>query len=391
MELLCPKCGGRVSDSTKQCVRCGQVRRPHQSPKGQKPLSDDQTTKSHRPPAQRMPRTDGASLASLVGALLFAVLMLVGYMLTSGSSYKMSAVDVARASSEAKANESNQQRKTKVSVTVSKTRSNGHAWDGLSNPPDLALCLLSNGRSYCEPNAESPATVSKPRCKDSLKCNFKTIQIPTGQFMVVVIDVDSGINETVGSGFCRAGMKCQLGDAQVMIAHNPRSVSHKVAAGKQVTPSKRKLIPVKRLQPEKQAKQIVAGPKNATAEPNKPDNNTLFRLLNPKANTPASDHAHIKRFTTLMGNTRAGKNILNAAVYQVGKIVHSDVLVITMNSKWHQQAKKQRLKHAQKIWEGWAGINSPDEPSRSYVWLDDTKGRRVGGSRIVNGSVIWVQ
>ncbi|HIA02478.1 MAG TPA: hypothetical protein EYN66_11300, partial [Myxococcales bacterium] len=210
MELLCPKCGGRVSDSEKQCVRCGQARRPHQSHTGQKPLSDGQTTKARCPPTQRKLRTDGASLTSLVGALLFAVLMLVSYMLTSGSSYKMPTVNTAKASSEAKANKSNQQRKTKVLVTVSKTRSNGHAWDGLSNPPDLALCLLSNGRSYCEPSADSPATVSKPRCKDSFKCNFKTIQIPTGQFMVVVIDVDPTMNETVGSGYCRAGMKCQI-------------------------------------------------------------------------------------------------------------------------------------------------------------------------------------
>ncbi|MBI5487416.1 MAG: hypothetical protein HY905_08790 [Deltaproteobacteria bacterium] len=68
-----------------------------------------------------------------------------------------------------------------------------------------------------------------------------------------------------------------------------------------------------------------------------------------------------------------------------------NTLVITVGDGWHVAVKQIRLQAAQDLWRMWADINSASSPDDSRIKLVDLNGNEVGGSRVIGGSMIWVQ
>lgn len=65
-------------------------------------------------------------------------------------------------------------------------------------------------------------------------------------------------------------------------------------------------------------------------------------------------------------------------------------LKITVKDPWHLQHKQIRLQTAQDLWKVWSGIVLHPEPDRVRLELVDRNGNAVGGSRMLAGSLIYV-
>lgn len=68
-----------------------------------------------------------------------------------------------------------------------------------------------------------------------------------------------------------------------------------------------------------------------------------------------------------------------------------DQVKITITNSWHYEPYQVRLQVAQKLWEAWARLHSPNEPDKARIKIVDLNGNEVGGSRVWAGSLIWVQ
>lgn len=64
---------------------------------------------------------------------------------------------------------------------------------------------------------------------------------------------------------------------------------------------------------------------------------------------------------------------------------------ITLRNVWHLRNKQIRLQDAQTLWKAWAVVASKDDPDSARIKLVDLNGNEVGGSRVLAGSLIWVQ
>lgn len=73
------------------------------------------------------------------------------------------------------------------------------------------------------------------------------------------------------------------------------------------------------------------------------------------------------------------------------RISSSLQLTITVSNIWHIRAYQIRLQDAQTLWEIWARIASPSELDSARIKIVDLRGNEVGGSRVLAGSLIWVQ
>lgn len=74
-----------------------------------------------------------------------------------------------------------------------------------------------------------------------------------------------------------------------------------------------------------------------------------------------------------------------------GEGVTSDVLRITVSNNWHYEPYQVRYQMAQSLWSLWANIHTPGQPDKSRISIRDQNGNEVGGSRVLAGSLIWVQ
>ena len=97
--------------------------------------------------------------------------------------------------------------------------------------------------------------------------------------------------------------------------------------------------------------------------------------------------AHAIRFITAMRKIGIDNSLIEKA--QMGP--HGNFLLITVSNLWHTQSKQIRYQSAQNLWKIWASIHSPDSSDDARIKLVDYNGNEVGGSRVVAGSMIWVQ
>jgi hypothetical protein len=107
--------------------------------------------------------------------------------------------------------------------------------------------------------------------------------------------------------------------------------------------------------------------------------------------TPASTpdaQKHLKEWMELTRRVdRKGDLIVNATLDPGSQ----DKLIITVSNQWHTEPYQTRLQGAQMFWRTWAMIHSPDRLDTSRISIVDRMGNEVGGSRIIAGSMIWVQ
>jgi hypothetical protein len=66
-------------------------------------------------------------------------------------------------------------------------------------------------------------------------------------------------------------------------------------------------------------------------------------------------------------------------------------IIIEMKPIWHARNKHLRKNDATQFWKLWASIHSPNDPDRARVKLVSINGDEVGGSRILGGSLIWIE
>ena len=66
-------------------------------------------------------------------------------------------------------------------------------------------------------------------------------------------------------------------------------------------------------------------------------------------------------------------------------------VVMKVSNAWHYQPYQIRHQAAQRLWQVWANIHSPSDMDRARIKLIDYNGNEVGGSRLVAGSLIWVE
>lgn len=64
---------------------------------------------------------------------------------------------------------------------------------------------------------------------------------------------------------------------------------------------------------------------------------------------------------------------------------------LTVRDSWHRRHRQNRLQDAQVLWKTWALLASPDDLDRARIKILDRMGNEVGGSRLLAGSMIWVQ
>ena len=106
-----------------------------------------------------------------------------------------------------------------IEITVDETKPDGSTWDQFRGKPDIALCLtFEDGKPKCYPRANSHHELAEPRCRDSFKCRFGPLRGPKlEEFEVMVVDVDSAINEIIGKKVCKRQAPCDLGSAKVIL------------------------------------------------------------------------------------------------------------------------------------------------------------------------------
>lgn len=99
----------------------------------------------------------------------------------------------------------------------------------------------------------------------------------------------------------------------------------------------------------------------------------------------------------LDANLSAYSTTLDAAgvtiVRNIGVKLNGDLWTVTLkvDNEWHYKPYQIRLQDTQTFWQVWAQIASPNEPDKARISIEDLNGNEVGGSRILAGSMIWVQ
>ena len=70
--------------------------------------------------------------------------------------------------------------------------------------------------------------------------------------------------------------------------------------------------------------------------------------------------------------------------------MNGDDIKIIVNNEWHFQPFQVRLQLAQRLWQIWAGVHSPNNPDKAFISLVDRNGNSVGGSSSLAGSIVHV-
>lgn len=95
----------------------------------------------------------------------------------------------------------------------------------------------------------------------------------------------------------------------------------------------------------------------------------------------------VNRFIKRLAKAGVGSELIDTVSYD------SDPkwIKVTVANGWHLAPYQLRLQAAQNLWKLWAGIASPSEPDNARIKLVDYNDNEVGGSRVIAGSMIWVQ
>lgn len=64
---------------------------------------------------------------------------------------------------------------------------------------------------------------------------------------------------------------------------------------------------------------------------------------------------------------------------------------IVVDNAWTNESYDDRLELAKAIWQTWYPIANPSEPDKAPIAIEASSGRKVGGSRTLGGSLIWVE
>lgn len=111
-----------------------------------------------------------------------------------------------------------------------------------------------------------------------------------------------------------------------------------------------------------------------------------------KKKSPAADEQPKAKLDAYLGLVNADP--LASKIVESVEVAQSDqrwTATITLRNVWHLRNKQIRLQDAQTLWKAWAVVASKDDPDKARIKLVDLNGNEVGGSRVLAGSLIWVQ
>lgn len=95
--------------------------------------------------------------------------------------------------------------------------------------------------------------------------------------------------------------------------------------------------------------------------------------------------------TSIINNAGMGSYISNVSLEYVASLPQ---LVLEVRSNWHYQPKQVRKDATTTLWERWARLclsnNLEDEADSCRIKLISQSGDAVGGSRVLAGSLIYV-
>lgn len=131
--------------------------------------------------------------------------------------------------------------------------------------------------------------------------------------------------------------------------------------------------------PEEPTRQVIADEIAAKAAKRKEEE----RLVNERA-TRKRQKEILDEFVDRLSAAN-----VNSIIQSVS--VSDETATITVTNAWHYSVYQVRLQAAQNLWKIWASIASPSKPDRARIKIVDFNGNEVGGSRILGGSLIWVQ
>lgn len=100
--------------------------------------------------------------------------------------------------------------------------------------------------------------------------------------------------------------------------------------------------------------------------------------------SPADLQAHTDQFRNTLAAAKADGLI--RSVKAAG-----ETMTVVVDNRWHEEVYQNRLQAAQVLWQLWAKIHTPDHLDRSRLLITDGMGNKVGGSRALAGSLIWVK
>jgi hypothetical protein len=97
-----------------------------------------------------------------------------------------------------------------LTISVTEAKPNGTPWDGLGDPPDIAVCI----EGHCWPDGDSPRRVRHPLCQDKVPCSLREVMLtPDSRIKIDVVDVDGLFNDEIASGSCKVANTCFIGSA----------------------------------------------------------------------------------------------------------------------------------------------------------------------------------
>lgn len=101
-------------------------------------------------------------------------------------------------------------------------------------------------------------------------------------------------------------------------------------------------------------------------------------------------HIDASKFKTTLFDMLSKKNINIVQNVHLNKDRPHEIIIV-MKPIWHNRNKHLRKNDATVFWELWASINNPQDPDSARIKLVSINNDRVGGSKWLAGSLIWVE
>ncbi len=86
-------------------------------------------------------------------------------------------------------------------------------------------------------------------------------------------------------------------------------------------------------------------------------------------------------------NSIKGGNLLS----KVEKGLSDREVRLKASLRWQSQDEVARLRSARALWEAWAKMHPPRERFQTRIVIVDERGAKIGGSRLLDPSKIWVR
>lgn len=111
---------------------------------------------------------------------------------------------------------------------------------------------------------------------------------------------------------------------------------------------------------------------------------TLTRTISTTSSPPTPDQSPAEKMLQLLNEAGAG-----SLIHEIKTDGYN--ATITVANGWHYMVYQERLQSAQNLWKIWATLSDPPEYDHAFISITDYNGNRVGGSRWLAGSLIWVK